>query len=412
MLLRARIVLPICLPPIEDGAVRVSGNRIASVGRWADLREANPVDLGEVILLPGLVNAHCHLDYTGMAGKIPPPKSFPDWIKALLALKAHWSYTEYAQSWLDGATMLVKNGVTTVGDIESVPELLPDVWAATPLRIFSFMEMTGLKSRRAAEEILDQTVHKIDELAGRSVRNSCGLSPHAPYSTAPELLRRAGEVARRRHWRVATHVAESAPEFEMFMYRQGPLFQWLEDQRDMSDCGTGTPVQHLARTGLLGENFLAVHANYLWGNDARLLAQANARVVHCPRSHAYFDHHRFPVKQLAEAGVNICLGTDSLVSTKPVNQRERVELDLFEEMRVFEARSAQGQFEKILEMATRGGAQALGASGQIGELSPGALADLIALPYAGDVASVHEAVLHHENTVNASMIDGQWAIEP
>src|SRR5688500_17613839 len=101
MLLRARIVLPISRPPIEDGAILISRNRIVSVGRWVVLRveQAHAPDLGETILLPGLVNAHCHLDYTGMAGKISPPKSFPDWIKALLALKAHWSYTEYAQSW-------------------------------------------------------------------------------------------------------------------------------------------------------------------------------------------------------------------------------------------------------------------------------------------------------------------------
>src|SRR5690349_5618010 len=115
MLLRARLVLPVAQLPIEHGGILLSGNRIVAVDRWADLRghHGNSIDLGEVVLLPGLVNAHCHLDYTGMVGKIPPPKSFPDWIKALLALKAHWSYTEYAHSWLEGANMLVRQGVTT-----------------------------------------------------------------------------------------------------------------------------------------------------------------------------------------------------------------------------------------------------------------------------------------------------------
>src|SRR5690606_19255911 len=101
-----------------------------------------------------LVNAHCHLDYTNMAGMIPAPKNFPDWIKAMLALKAHWSYSEYSQSWLNGAQMLLRTGTTTLADIEAVPELLPDVWNATPLRVVSLLELTNVKSRRPASEII------------------------------------------------------------------------------------------------------------------------------------------------------------------------------------------------------------------------------------------------------------------
>ena len=97
--------------------------------------------------MPGLVNAHCHLDYTDMAGQ-PAPKQFPDWIKGLLARKAAASYADYAQAWLRGAAMLLRTGVTTVGDIEAVPELLPDVWSSTPLRVGSFLEMTCVRSRR------------------------------------------------------------------------------------------------------------------------------------------------------------------------------------------------------------------------------------------------------------------------
>src|SRR4026207_457955 len=110
MLLRARVVLPISQPPIENGAVLISGSRIAAAGRRAGLRGEHPdiVDLGETILLPGLVNAHCHLDYTGMAGKISPPKSFPDWIKSMVALKTSWSLEEFAASWRRGAEMLLR----------------------------------------------------------------------------------------------------------------------------------------------------------------------------------------------------------------------------------------------------------------------------------------------------------------
>lgn len=148
MLIRARVVLPINSPPIENGAVLVSQNRIAGVGAWRDLtaQSSGPsVDLGAMVLMPGLVNAHCHLDYTNMTG-MPPQKQFPDWIKGLLALKAAASYSDYAEAWLRGAKMLERTGCTTVADIEAVPELLPEVWSSTSLRVFSFLEMTGVRS--------------------------------------------------------------------------------------------------------------------------------------------------------------------------------------------------------------------------------------------------------------------------
>src|SRR5438046_800299 len=129
MILRARIVLPISQPPIEDGAVVIDGPRIVSVARWSDVEvaaEQNVIDLGDVILLPGLINAHCHLDYTDMAGQISSPGVFSNWIKAIMALKAGWSYADFAQSWLRGAHMLLRTGTTTVADIEAVPELLPE----------------------------------------------------------------------------------------------------------------------------------------------------------------------------------------------------------------------------------------------------------------------------------------------
>ena len=151
------------------------------------------MDLGEVILLPGLVNAHCHLDYTDMAGELPPPKKFTDWIPLITAAKTAWSYSDYARSWLRGAHMLLKTGTTTVADIEAMPDLLPEVWDATPLRVFSFLEMTGIRARRNPREILREAVEKIDSLAHPRCR--AFLSPHAPYSTLPELL---GLTARNR----------------------------------------------------------------------------------------------------------------------------------------------------------------------------------------------------------------------
>ncbi|HEY2952950.1 MAG TPA: amidohydrolase family protein [Verrucomicrobiae bacterium] len=412
MILRSRIVLPVAQPPIENGAVVVIGNRIAAVGSWPQLASTareEVVDLGETILLPGLVNAHCHLDYTDMAGQIAPAKSFTDWIKALVAFKATWSYTDFAQSWLHGARMLLRTGTTTVADIEAVPELLPEVWEATPLRVISFLELLHVKSQFTPKQLVEAAVARLSPLPISLKR--VGLSPHAPYSTSAGLLQQAVHAAARRNWRLSTHVAESEEEFEMFMYRHGPLYDWLKPQRDMSDCGHGSPLKHLAELGYLCPNLLAVHVNYLWRHDAALLGKARAPVVHCPRSHAYFRHLVFPREELAAAGVNICLGTDSLASTRKP-RRLPLELNMFAEMQSLAGAAPELAPFQVVQMATVNGARALGLHQLVGELTRNAWADLIAIPFAGNVAHVYDDAVHHQGDVIASMIDGQWAIAP
>jgi cytosine/adenosine deaminase-related metal-dependent hydrolase len=411
MLLRARIVLPISAPPVANGAVLLSGNRIVSVAPWRDLAaraRQQVVDLGPVILLPGLINSHCHLDYTDMTG-LPPQKQFPDWIKGLLALKAAASYTDYAEAWLRGANMLARTGTTTVADVEAVPELLPEVWSSTPLRVCSFLEMTGVKSRRKPAEILHEAAAKIKGLS--SARGFAGLSPHALYSTTPDLLRQTAALARQRKWRVTMHLAESLAEHEMYAARRGPMFDWLRSQRDMSDCGHGTAVRQARRYGLLGKHFLAIHANYLDDADIAALARSGSSVVHCPQSHAYFGHAPFPIQKLRKAGVNVCLGTDSLASVL-VSRRAKPELNMFTEMRTFAAAHPAVAPETIVRMATHHGARALGwvnlKDRLVGGLCERALADLIAIPFQGKTEESWAAVVHHTGPVTASMIDGKW----
>ena len=413
LLLRARVVLPISQPAIPNGAVLLRGRRIAALGPWRELAgatRAQPVDLGEVVLLPGLVNAHCHLDYTHMAGHFPPPRHFTDWLKLITSTKAGWDLADYTASWQAGAEMLLRTGTTSVGDIEAVPQLLPRVWESTPLRVFSFLEMIGITSRRPPLMVLREALDKLDALAPHGSR--LGLSPHAPYSTVPELLRLTAEAARRRRAAVTVHLAESAAEFEMFVQGAGDMFTWLQRSgRDMSDCGRVSPVQHLHRCGLLQRGLLAVHVNYLARGDAALLSQHQASVVHCPRSHQYFRHEPFPLRRLARAGVNLCLGTDSL-ATVLKKRHQPVELNLFEEMRALAQAAPALAPRTILRMVTINGARALGQQGRLGELRPGAWADLIALPYQGTSRSVYEAVLRHPGEVTVCMIGGRWVRPP
>jgi len=410
MILRARCVLPMNGPPIDNGAVALASGRVQWVGRWRDLeagREGPVRDLGEVALLPGLINGHCHLDYTGMAGQLPPPKHFPDWIKMILSLKAHWSYTDYAASWLKGAHALLESGTTTVCDIEAFPELVPDVWASTPLRVISLLEVTGLREAARAEELLTAALEKLEELP-REGRSTAGLSPHALYSTFPAVMRRGAAEAQRRGVLLSTHLAESEAEFEMFRSAAGPMFEWLRSQRPTEDCGERSPIRLAHDYGVLGANCLVAHANYLGPGDAELLALTGTTVVHCPRSHEYFGHAAFPFEALRAAGVNVCLGTDSLASTLKKGAA-LPELSMWPEMRRFaEVRPGVAPRE-IFEMATRHAAKGIGRAGKVGEIKEDAEGDFVTLGYTGPVKEgpVFESLLF-EGTVRDVMVAGEF----
>ena len=411
-LIRARVVLPIASPAIYNGGLVIRGNRVQDVGPWRELarqHSGRALDLGDVAILPGLVNAHCHLDYTNMCGEFAQPRFFIDWLRLITSTKAQWTAEEYKASWLAGTAMLLRTGTTTVADIEAVPQLLPELWNETPLRVISLLEMIGITARRPASAVLQEALDRMSSL--RHKRCALGLSPHAPYSTTGQLLRMSAAAARRHSWLLCTHVAESQTEFEMFRRAEGDMFEGLRRSgREMSDCGLGSPVSHLARCEVLGRNLLATHVNYLGRGDLALLSRNKVSVVHCPRSHAFFRHQPFPLKRLLRAGVNVCLGTDSLASVlKP--RRQSVELDMFAEMQVFAERNPWLSPRAILRMATINGARALGRERITGALKRGALADFIALPVTKE-KRIEGAVLAHRGPVVASMIDGRWALPP
>ena len=410
---RARLILPINQDPIENGVVTIQNGRVTSVGRWDASHQHSTnhvIDLGARIIMPGLVNAHCHLDYSNMAGKIPPPSNFSDWIKSILVLKSHWDYSDYAESWLAGAAQALRTGTTTLADVEAVPELLPQVWESTPLRLFSFLEMTGVRSNQNPKATLDQALDFIQKLPSNN-HHTLGLSPHAPYSTSPQLLRLTSIAAQQLGLRTTIHVAESHEEFEMFMAGKGLLFDWLKNQRPMTECGLGSPVAYLHQQGLLSPNLLAIHVNYLATGDLQLLANNQVNVAHCPRSHHYFDHAPFPFQSMRDAGINICLATDSLASIKKKG-RKLPELNLFQELQTFAAIHPTLCPSEMLRMVTVNAAKALGRCRELGEISLDAHADLIGIPYEGDLHQSAEFLVKANPVPDFIMIQGQPCLSP
>src|SRR6202045_5544822 len=211
MILRARVVVTMDGPPIENGAVAVSGNRIVDVGPFAEVEKRNAdevVDLGEQALLPGLINAHCHLDYTCLRRKIPPPKSFADWIRAINAEKAKLSKQDYLASINEGFAEAKRFGTTTIWNLTAFPELVAKIYE--PIRTWWFAELIDVREPNRAKDVVDLSVESLKS------KRTWGLAPHALFTASANLYRHCREIARRENIFLTTHLAESGEEMSMF----------------------------------------------------------------------------------------------------------------------------------------------------------------------------------------------------
>ena len=372
---------------LEDG-------KITRVGRW----DGTPAtDLGDVVLMPGLINAHCHLDFTVMRGAILPNASFSQWVRRINDLTRTLRDDEYLASIAAGFEELRNYGTTSVLNIESFPELMVRM-PPPPLRTWWFYEMIDLRNRFHTEEVVAGALSFFETRPGWL--GGFGLSPHAPYTASPELYRLSKFCCEKYGMPFTTHVAESDEEFAMFFYADGPLHGFLSELgRDMSDTGIFSPLARLHNDGSLPAGALLAHMNTLAESDWALLRGRDYSVVHCPCCHEYFDRPEFPLERFLKEGINVCLGTDSLASNK--------KLSLFAEMQRLAKTHPGIPPASLLEMVTCKAAAAIGMAGKLGELSPGAEADLIAIPFAGSVKDVPEALVHHNAAVDWVLLAGQ-----
>lgn len=411
MILRARTVLPMDRPPIANGAVVVEGDTIVAVGPAQDIRPAvagDVHDLGDVVLLPGLINAHCHLDYTRMKCETEWRGSFIEWLLQLVALKGVHFDKDYLTGFEWGLDQLAKSGTTTVVNVESFPQLI-DLWLAGKdarpslgLRIWWCLELIDFKREQSGQESFRSASEFI--AAHRDILGGLGLSPHAPYSVSGELYRMAARYARSHKIPLTTHVAESQEEDDMIRRGTGHMYDYfLRAGRNMTDCKRVSPVQMLHEHEALGPNCLAVHANVLTPVDVGLLGQTGTHVVHCPKSHRFFNRDTPMIESLWQQGVNVCLGTDSLASNDSLN--------MFEEMRTLAQVFPRLAAEKILPLATTCAAKALNLGSKLGKIAPGAWADLIAVPRDEQITDPYEAVVYTEKPVCFSMVGGKVLIE-
>jgi cytosine/adenosine deaminase-related metal-dependent hydrolase len=387
--------------PIENAAVAIAGNRIAGVGQFKEIRASHGgdvMDLGEQILLPGLINAHCHLDYTLLRGQIPPRKSFTDWIRAINASKAALSETDYIASIEAGLVEAQNFGTTALLNLEAFPELLPRI-SRPSLRVWWCAEMIDIRKQVPVSEVsenLREWFESHPEWLG-----GFGLAPHAPFTASTELFSEASEISRKYQVPMTTHAAESREEMQMFRDANGPLYDFLGSiGRPMDDCGAHTPLLFLMQSEALDNRWILAHLNELTERDFDLLARgAKFQIAHCPRSHTFFGHSPFELRRLRTLGFNICLGTDSLASNSSLN--------LFSEMRELLRKEPGVSPREALTMTTVNAARAMGQPDALGKISRGFRADLIAIPSAETGRDVFDTIVTFDGTVPWMMVDGE-----
>jgi len=406
MIVRARTVVTMDGPPIDNGAVVVREDQILDVGKFDEIKTHNAgqiVDLGEQALLPGLINAHCHLDYTCLRDKISPQKSFADWIRAINAQKAKLSTQDYVSSIREGFAEAKRFGTTGIVNLTAFPDLVPQIDA--PIRTWWFAELIDVRAPERANEIVDHALESLEPTP------NWGLAPHALFTASAELYRHCEEVAQQNNVPLTTHLAESREEMDMFHDASGPLYEFLKSiGRPMDDCGNETPLEHFLtvrdssaalRSARNDNDWLVAHLNELTESDFELLEGSKTRfhVVHSPRSHDYFKHSQFPLERLRSLAFNICLGTDSLASNK--------NLSLFAEMRAFQKEFPGVSPEEILKMVTVNPATALRQQDMIGRIRPGFCADLIAVPCGGERDSPFEQIVEFDGSIDWVMVNGK-----
>lgn len=398
--LAADWILPVAGPPIRDGVLRIRGGRVEAVGpRGQVAPAARHEELGPAAVLPGFVNAHCHLELSTLRGKLPRHRPMTQWLFALMqrALRGQIDYEAGAAL---GAAELIRHGCTTVGDISHDNGVWP-VLEPLPLRKVCFAEVTGIGPRRAgALERLEQSL--IAVRPGERLR--FGVSPHAPYSTAEEVYVRAIDFAHQRGLPVATHLAETEQERIFLRDGAGKFFDFLAHLGliDLSvTVHHATPLQFAQRVGLLDPQMdppaLLVHAHAIGEKDLDLLADSRASVAYCPRSTAFFGRSGHRYAEMLARGVNVAVGTDSLASN--------ASLDMLAELRAIRA-DGQVDADTILRMGTLNGAAALGMADEVGSLEPGRAADWIAIPCAAE-ADPAEAILSGTARVTRVTIGGE-----
>ena len=336
--IRAKWIVPVINSPIENGWVRFGEGKIVELGSGDVPRDA--IDLGDVAILPRLVNAHTHLEFSDLERPVGAPGiAFTDWIKLVIKTRLTASPEAKGRSVLRGAEELWESGTVLAGDIATPPQSYAQL--SSELDLISFAEVLGLQDERFRERFEVGSEHC-------EVHPLSGLSPHAPYSISLGSLEKVIQYASSLRRPIAMHVAESPEERELLSCGSGPMVEMLETigiSTHRHFPWSANPFDQLIQMlGTLSTVFL-VHGNDFQRREIEQLAEyKNITVVYCPRTHSFFNFPKHPVTEMQSHGVRVVLGTDSRASNPDLN--------LWNEVRFLLCERQDIDASQVLKMAT------------------------------------------------------------
>jgi len=390
VIIQAGWIHPVMSAPIENAAIAIKDGEVLALGRASEILEAFPgpsarFEYPDGTMLPGLVDAHAHLELSYMKDLVPPREDFTSWIVDLVRAKRSWGDDEFEKSTRAGRREHVPGGCTAVGDIVSKEAEMGAMAAHEesdpPLRVRAYQEFLGR---------FDETRASFKTDADR--RLFPGISPHAPYSSDANLFRRCIERARERQLPISTHGAETRWEERYMLEGKGPLHEFpMKLGMDAFPSRSWDPAFPSGLAGWLAAEsppkpLQFVHGTWLDEKEFSALKTLGATVVYCPASVAYFHGGRdsHPVEELLAADIPVALGTDSLASGWTLNMPETCSL-------AYRAHPGLSP-STILEMATRSGSRSLAFQDR-GALAPGMRADIVVFDSPGARPSGPEEAL-------------------
>ena len=348
----ARWIFPIDAPPIERGTITIRADKIAAVEQAGECKP--DVDLGNVAILPGFVNAHTHLDLTGARGLCPPTPDFTQWLRQVIAFRRTRTPDQVQGDIAAGLAECLRYGTTLIGDVSAGGASWTPLAQANS-RAVVFHELLGLSADRAVQSLQAAQAWR----GAHAATDRClpGLSPHAPYSVRGSLYSVIDTEL------IATHLAETQDELKLLRHHTGPFVDFLKEITVWDPSGLVADPLDVIRMLPHG---IFVHGNYLDPATPFLSTQS---LVICPRTHAAFGHPHHPFPQMR---VRVAIGTDSLASNP--------DLDILAEARFLRRHYLEIEPAAILRSLTLSGAEALGFDSVTGSLTIGKSADLVVLP--------------------------------
>lgn len=395
---RGRWVLPIARPPIRDGWVATEGGSVRAAGGPSDALPFaaggfEEAPLGPVAILPGLVNAHTHLELSWMRDQVAPAAAMPAWVERLMALRR--TVGQEPPEPIRAAIREARaSGTTLVGDVTNTLAAY-DALADSELSAAIFRELLGFNAADP-EAVVASAREQLAALSPTEWLRPA-IVPHAPYSVAPALLRAIGAAGR---GPLSIHVGESAEEIDFLRTGEGAWRELLTALGAWTDAWraprTG-PVAYLASHGLVNDRLLAVHCVQLDDEELRALAAAGATVVTCPRSNRWTGAGLPPVERFYASGVRVAVGTDSLASVEDLN--------VFAELKVMRELAPGVAARELLASATKHGADALGFGSVLGTIEAGKRAELIAVATPDAVGDVEEYLVSGISPTEVTWLD-------